>query len=175
MRTSLNKKTFRKLVDDGKIILTQLGHDIPIAPTPREYHSIFNIFKIPGIGSYRHNNKYVDLGVITCHDLFKIRRDLLDDGEYKVFDDKAEFCFTSELPVREGFEEVKKSDIINIQTMLDIDYPETNFYYTESLNDHFPEIDWETHDFSYSHINRIINEDIANNYLVTLLIELDPL
>ena len=115
------------------------------------------------------------MGVITCHDLFKIRGDLLDDGEYKVFDDKEEFCFTSELPVREGLEEVKKGDIINIQTMIDIDYPETNYYYTGTLNDHFPEIDWETHNFSYSHINRIINEDIANNYLVTFLIELDPL
>ena len=115
-----------------------------------------------GFFSFTNYNKdgYFDyIGTIRCREAYKLYFKKPDSDEKKFFG--YDFCFDDDLPIDRP--KVKEGDIINIKTMIDLEFPrfeDINFDVLWDL-DKQPEVG-----------NFPVFE---NKYLVTILIELDPL
>ena len=103
------------------------------------------------------------IGIIRCREAYKLycKKPDSDEKNEKKFFFSYDFCFDDDLPIDRP--KVKEGDIINIKTMIDLECPrirDVNFPVLWDL-DKQPEIG-----------NFPIFE---HKYLVTILIELDPL
>ena len=96
------------------------------------------------------------IGIIRCQKAYKLyyQDPIYGVGSFFLYD----FCFEDYLPLFSDTDaEVEEGDIINIRTTIDLDFPPYS-----ALDEEF-----------YSNIRTIPH--IGNTYLVTFLIELDPL
>ena len=110
--------------------------------------------------NYDKDGYFADIGTIRCREAYKLYFKKPDSDEKKFFFGY-DFCFDDDLPIERP--EVKEGDIINIKTMIDLEFPrikDVNFdvlWYLDKqpVVGNFPVFE--------------------NKYLVTILIELDPL
>ena len=89
------------------------------------------------------------LGSILCYDAYKLYvKGNPDAGSFILKEDFVglDFCFEDDLPINPGYNSLKEGDIINVLTMIDLDLTKYGF-----------------------------DDPNVNTYLITFLIELDPL
>ena len=161
------------MVELGKVTLEEV--DKPTVSGHRKFQSIFRIVKKP----VRFNDDFYvgfpmktfrDIGDFTCFDVFKIK-DLLDEDKYIDMSSRNDFCFDADLPIdRKELTEVKRGDIINIRTMIDLELPDDSNFYDGGIATLYKHM-FDTWEENIEHI--VTNT--GKTFLVTFLIELDPL
>ena len=109
------------------------------------------------IYNFKHDEQSLpeEIGIFTCKDIFELIHKEGGKGSYY------NFCFDDDLPIFNP--EVKEGDVINIMTMVDLEFPIVEHAKIPS-------------EFWGSDYNRKFNLPVwFNVFLVSVLIELDPL
>ena len=134
----------------------------------------FEILKYTDAGFFTFENYFINeanetfvktIGEITCREAYKLEFKKNKELDIPIFD----FCFDDDLPLINPY--VDKNNIINIRTNVDLELPSI-----EEVNRLAKEIysyreGWHP-DLHFSGLNTNL---FRNAYLVTILIELDPL
>ena len=100
------------------------------------------------------------IGNIKCKEAYKLYFKKPGDDEKKLIG--YDFCFDDDLPIFDP--EVEEGDIINIKTMINLDFPHINMNDDDAID---KDLDLDRHIFKYPYFENI--------YLISFLIELDPL
>ena len=132
MRTPINQESFENEIVRGRV-------DLPDFKNENNNNGIFD-----------------EIGIIRCHEAYKVEYASDDDGSVSSF--LFDFCFDDYLPLYlDKDAEVEEGDIINIRSMINLSFPPYS-----AIDDEFASfVSGNTH--------------IGNTYLATFLIELDPL
>ena len=146
MRSSITKENFRNALAENRIELS-------------EYRKI-GIFIFT---NKKHDGTFNEIGIIKCEYAYGLRQSPPPEGVDTFGVNLVDLCFEDYLPLLKfGFyQRVEEGDILNIRTMINLDFP----LYPEGGDDVYGHL--------FDEPDKV--RHLGNTYLATFLIELDPL